>query len=100
LCCLLQWFWFPVDHFSNGDTQSCCIIIGDVNVVMEWMKCMEDIAPTSWRVIYLLMQPYGPNDVSCYLDRNWTHCCMAIQTSLRQIKWKFWSMFPFTLMWS
>ena len=93
LCCRLQLSWLPVNRSSEGDTQSCCIVIG---IVVEHiykpavlvMYYIEGTAPTSWSVVDSHTQPLGPNDGLCCQCRNWRRFSVAMLTSARQTKWK------------
>ena len=93
LCCRLQLSWLPVSSSSEGEIQSCCIVIG---IVVEHiykpavlaMFCMECTAPTSWSVGDSRTQPLGPNHGLCCRCQNWRHFPMVMLTSARQTKQK------------
>jgi len=88
LCCRLQLSWLPVNHSSEGDTQSCCIVIAAVIVGIAWKKCNEDTAPTSWSIIDSCTQLLGPCHGLCCRCRNWRRFSVAMWTSARQMKRK------------
>jgi len=69
LCCRLQLSGPPVNHSSEGDTQS------------------------SWSVIDSCMQPLGRNHGLCSRCRTWWRFSMAMLTSAWETRWKCWS-FP------
>jgi len=96
LCCRLQLSWLPVSRSSEGDTQSCCIVIVLENIyypAVLAVYCIEGSAPTSSSVVDSRTQPLGPNHGLCCRCRNWRRFSMAMLTSARQTKWKCW--FPF-----
>jgi len=110
LCCQLQQSWLPVNHSSEGDTQSCCIMIAVEIVGITWQKCIEGTAPTSWNIVDSRTQPLGPNHGLCcrsrcrveigitcctVAHRNWRHFSVVMLTSARQKKWKCWLSFLF-----
>jgi len=107
LCCRLQLSWLPVSRSSEGDTQSCCIVIG-----IALKNCIEGTAPTSRNIVDSRTQPLGPNHGLCcrcwcrcrveigitcctVAHRNWRHFSVAMLTSAWQTKWKCWSSFLF-----
>jgi len=89
LCCRLPLSWLPVNRSSEGDTQSCCIVIG-----IALKNCIEGTTPTSWSAVDSRTQPLGPNHGLCCRCRNWRRFSVAMWTSARQTKWKCWSSFP------
>jgi len=56
LCCRLQLSWLPVNRSSEGDTQSCSIVIG-----ITLNNSIEGTAPISWSVVDSRTQPLGSN---------------------------------------
>jgi len=87
LCCRLPLSWLPVNRSSEGDTQSCCIVIG-----IALKNCIEGTAPTSWSIVDSRTQPLGPNHGLCCRcrcrSRNWRRFSAAMFTSARQTKRK------------
>jgi len=81
LCCWLQLSWLPVSRSSEGDTQSCWIVIG-----IALNNRIEGTAPNSWSVVDSHTQRLGPNHWFCCQCWNWRRDSMVMLTSARQMK--------------
>jgi len=83
LCRRLQLSGLPVNRSSEGDTQSCCIMI-----CTALKNCIEGTAPTSWSGIDSHTPPLGLNHGFCCWCQNWRRVYRAMLPSARQTKRK------------
>jgi len=88
-CCRLRLSWLPVNCSSEGDTQSCCIVIVLENIykpAVLAMYCIESTGPTSRNIIESHTPPLGPNHGWCCRCWNWRCFSVAMWTSAWQTK--------------
>jgi len=91
LCCQLPLCQLPVKFSSEGDTQSCCIMIGIMfhnkhKPAVLGVYCVKSTAPTCWTIVDFHIQPLRPKHGLCCGCRNWRYFLVAMLTSARQTK--------------